>query len=135
MHRNLDHLYVQGHVETVDFHRVGGGPGRPLRQVDRRAHGTGLKNATEHVFATFDQQVAVAMPSDEELRATGTVIVLEGEGSAHPLKVDSLNSYTGGKARKPKWLLLSVREAQREKPETATVWVSDAYRPQFLKLF
>ena len=75
------------------------------------------------------------MPSDEELRATGTVIVLEGGGAAHPLRIDSLNSYTGGKARKPKWLLLSVREAQGDLPETATVWVSDSYREQFLKLF
>lgn len=135
MPRNLDHLYVQGHVETADFHRAGGGPGKPPRQVDRRAHGSGLKNAVEQVFATFDQQAAAVVPSDEELRATGTVIVLEGEGAAHPLKVDSLNSYTGGKTRKPKWLLLSVREAQGEMPETATVWVSDSYRSQFLKLF
>ena len=134
--RNLDHLYIQGHVETADFHRAGGGPGKPLRQVDRRAHGTGLKNAAEHVFTTFDQQVAdVVMPSYEELRAIGSIIVLEGEGSAHPLRVDSLNSYTGGKARKPKWLLLSVREPRNEKSETATVWVSDSYRLQFLKLF
>ena len=135
MSRNLDHLYVQGHVETADFHRAGGGPGKPPRQVDQRAHGTGLKNAAEHVFATFDHKVAATLPSDKELRATGTVIVLEGEGAAHPLKLDSLNSYTGGKASKPKWLLLSVREAQGEMPETATVWVSDSYRPQFLKLF
>lgn len=131
MPRNLDHLYVQGHVETADFHRAGGGPGKPPRQVDRRAHGSGLKNAVEQVFATFDQQAAAVVPSDEELRATGTVIVLEGEGAAHPLKVDSLNSYTGGKTRKPKWLLLSVREAQGEMPETATVWVSDSYRCEY----
>lgn len=136
IYRNLDHLYIQGHVETADFHRAGGGPAKPLRQVDRRAHGTGLKNATEHVFTTFDQQAAdVVMPSYEELRATGTIIVLEGESATYPLKIESLNSYTGGKARKPKWLLLSVREPRGEKSETATVWVSDDYRSQFLKLF
>lgn len=136
MHRNLDHLFVQGHVVAVDFHRVGGGPGKLLRQVDRHAHGNRLKSAAEQVFARFDQQVAdVVIPSHEELRATGTIIVLEGEGAAHPLKVESLNSYTGGKARKPKWLLLSVHETQGEKSETATVWVSNCYRPQFLKLF
>lgn len=136
MDRNLDHLYVLGHVETADFHRAGRGPGKSLRQVNRRDHGTRLKNATEHVFATFDQKVAeLVMPSHEELRATGTIIVLEGEGAAHPLKVESLNSYTGGKAREPKWLLLSVRKPQNGKSETATVWVSDSYRRQFLKLF
>lgn len=83
----------------------------------------------------IDQQRAAAIPSDEELRATGTVIVLEGEGATHPLKIDSLDSHTGGRTRNPKWLLLSVREARGEVSETATVWVSDAHRGQFLKLF
>ena len=133
--RSLDHLYVQGYVETADFQRPGMGQSGPLRQVDRGAHGKGLKTAAEQVFDAFDQTVAAAVPSDEELRATGTVIVLEGEGAAYPLKIDSLNSYTGGKIRRPKWLLLSVREAQGGYPETATVWVSDSYRQQFLKLF
>lgn len=135
-HRNLDHLYIEGYVETADFHRVGGGPDKSIRQVNRRDHGTRLKKATENVFTTFDQQMTdLEMPSYEELRATGTIIVLEGEESAYPLKVESLNSYTGGKVRKPKWLLLSVRKAQDENPETATVWISDSYRSQFLKLF
>lgn len=73
----------------------------------------------------------------EELRATGTIIVLEGEGSTFPLKVDSLSSYTRERkgVRKTKWLLLSVRDAHGNEPERATVWVSDAYRQQFLKLF
>lgn len=132
--RNLDHLYVQGYVETEDFHRTGGGRGKPLRKVDRYQHGTDLKNAAEQVFAGFEEAVS-ALATDEELRATGTVIVLEGEGAAHPLKADSLNAYIGGKTRKPKWLLLSVREAADDTPEIATVWVSDAYRQQFLKLF
>lgn len=132
--RELDHLYVQGYVETSDFHRAGGGRGKPLRKVDRYEHGTALKTAAKQVFAGFDDTVAT-MPTDEELRATGTVIVLEGEGAAHPLKADSLNAYVGGKSRKPKWLLLSVREASEGTQETATVWVSDAYRQQFLKLF
>lgn len=135
IYRNLDHLYVQGYVETKDFHRVGRGSSKSLREVDRRAHGTWLKCSAERVFATFDQKLAHVIASDEELRATGTIIVLEGEGSAHPLKIDSFNSYTGGRSRKPKWLLLSICEAQGEKPETAIVWVSDNYRCQFLKLF
>ena len=63
------------------------------------------------------------------------MIVLEGEGAAHPLKLDSLNQRASGRVSKPKWLLLSVREAMDEAPETATVWVSDAYRQEFLKLF
>lgn len=132
--RDLDHLYVQGYVEPADFHRVGGGRGKPLREVDRYKHGTDLKKSAEQVFASFDEAVAT-LPTVDELRARGTVIVLEGEGAAHPIKADSLNAYIGGKSRKPKWLLLSVREATADRPETATVWVSDVYRPQFLKLF
>ena len=81
------------------------------------------------------------MANAEELRATGTIIVLEGEGATYPLRVDSLNSYTrirkGRKEdiRKPKWLLLSVRETHEGTLETATVWVSDSYRQEFLRLF
>lgn len=133
--RNLDHLYVQGYVETADFHRQGGGRGKPPREVDRHAHGSGLKRSIEDVFESVDEQVVAAVPTNEELRATGTFIVLEGEGAAHPLKIDSLNSYTGGRTRKPKWLLLSVRGGEGEEPETAIVWVSDLYRSHFLKLF
>lgn len=135
MRRNLDHLYVQGFVVPKDFNRKGGGARKLLRRVDRRAHGIALKNDATRVFSTFDERIAGAGISDEELRATGTIVVLEGEGSTYPLKVDSLNSFTGGKSRKPKWLLLSAREAQGEKPEIATVWVSDSYREQFIKLF
>lgn len=133
--RNLDHLYIQGYVETADFHRQGGGPGKPPRAVDRHSHGSGLKRSIEDVFESVDEQIVAAIPTDEELRATGTFIVLEGEGAAHPLKIDSLNSYTGGRTRKPKWLLLSVRGGEGEEPETAIVWVSDLYRSHFLKLF
>ena len=35
----------------------------------------------------------------------------------------------------PEWLLLSVQPATGELPERAVVWVADAYRSQFLKIF
>ncbi|GAA4282738.1 S8 family peptidase [Brevibacterium daeguense] len=133
--RSLDHLYVLGYVENANFHRGGGGPGKPPREVDRRAHGSGLKRSVEDIFKRIDEQVVSAIPTNEELRATGTFIVLEGEGAAFPLKIDSLNSYTGGRVRRPKWLLLSVRGGEKQEPETAVVWVSDSYRGQFLKIF
>ena len=38
-------------------------------------------------------------------------------------------------AKRPKWLLLSVHPATDDTPERAQVWVSDEYRPNFLKLF
>ncbi|WP_461186400.1 S8 family peptidase [Trueperella pyogenes] len=130
--RNLDHLYIQGFTKEEKFNRKGGGS-ETLRQVNRSAHGAYLKESAEQAFTTFNEKAADI--SDEELRATGTIIVLEGEGSTYPLKLDSLNSYTGGKTSRPKWLLLSVQETQDGKSEKATVWVSDAYRSKFLELF
>lgn len=133
--RGLDHLYVHGHAESVSFRRVGGGSDKPLREVDRYTHGDGLYRSAKAIFDSVDYERTDAVPSDAELRAIGTVVVLEGEGSAYPLKLDSLNCHTGGRASKPKWLLLSVREGDNEMPERATVWVSDRYRSAFLKLF
>lgn len=133
--RGLDHLYVHDHAKSVSFHRAPGPRDKKLRDVDRLVHGLALKRSAEAAFSTVDHQRAVVTPSDAELRATGTVIVLEGEGAAHPIKIDSLSSRTGGRSSKPKWLLLSVREADGENPERATVWVADAHRQTFLKLF
>lgn len=75
------------------------------------------------------------LPSDEELRATGTIIVLEGASASYPLKLEPLDSQTRDKAHSPKWMLLSVREASGKKPERATVWVADGFRADFLQLF
>ena len=135
--RNFDHLLIRGYAKSIDFHRLGRGSDSQLRQVDRYTHGTYLKQSAETVFKSSDDKRVTKVLSDSELRATGTVIILEGEGATYPLKLDSLNSYTGGRASKPKWLLLSVREAEAKdgKLEQATVWVSDAYRKQFLKIF
>ena len=133
--RSLDHLYVQGHAQSANFRRRGRGSSKLPREVDRYAHGARLKRSAEQVFESLERQRDASSLSDEELRATGTVIVLEGEGAAHPLQLESLSSRTSGRASKQKWLLLSVREAYGELPERATVWVSDAYRGRFLKLF
>ena len=135
--RDLDHLYVEGFALTTDFKSKSRG-GTKIREVkDREAHGKGLKRSAEYAFRSFEQERDSAVAIAEELRATGTIIVLEGEGSTCPLKVDSLSSYTRERkgVRKTKWLLLSVRDAHGNEPERATVWVSDAYRQQFLKLF
>ncbi|TFD79213.1 S8 family peptidase [Cryobacterium fucosi] len=132
--RDLDHLYVHGYAEAADFHRKIS-PRAKRRVVSRGEHGAGLKNSAEDAFTSFDADLDERIPTDDELRATGTVIVLEGEGATFPLKIDSLNAYTSGRARKPKWLLLSVRGGRDSEPELATVWVSDAYRQEFLKLF
>ncbi|AZA14356.1 hypothetical protein CCHOA_09865 [Corynebacterium choanae] len=127
---------MQGHVETKDFHRAGGGQGRSLRHVNRFDHGAKLKESTERAFVTYDKQRhEAAILSDEELRATGSIIVLEGENSTHPLKLEALTANTGGRGSRPKWCLLSVRESTGEKAETATVWVADDFRHHFLRIF
>jgi len=72
---------------------------------------------------------------DEELRALGTVLVLEGSSDAFPLKIDSLESWSKHKHRRPRWMLLSVTPSSGARPEQAMVWVSDQYRAEFLKLF
>ncbi|XCB28956.1 S8 family peptidase [Arcanobacterium hippocoleae] len=102
---------------------------------DRSKHGLALKKSANAVFNSFDSSL-LSIDINPELRAAGTVIVLEGEGAIYPLKLDSLNSHTGGRCSKPKWLLLSVRVSEdEEKSEQATVWVSDEYRKKFLELF
>ena len=78
--------------------------------------------------------VSPIFTSDEELRATGTVIVLEGESAAYPLKLESLDTYTTHKVARPKSILLSVREATRDHPR-APVRVDDGYRQRFLQIF
>lgn len=131
----LNHLYVQGYAQSEGFHRRAGGSGLRPRPVNRYEHGMNLKNATELVFSVCDQHRDEVIPDDDELRATGTIIVLEGEDATYPLKIESLTSHTPGKNSRLKWLLLSAHAAEGNTPERATVWVSDKFRPSFLKLF
>ncbi|MGW0159277.1 S8 family peptidase [Mycobacterium sp. NPDC003323] len=101
------------------------------------SHGASLYGELEDsITASEAERTTAAMP-DEALRAQGTIIVLEGEGAAYPIKLDSLNSLTRHRKvpKRPRWLLLSVREATATDPERATVWVSDDHRPAFMKLF
>lgn len=133
MDRRLDHLLVQGFVKSEDFHRRGLGSNKTLRQVDRNTHGSNLIKALGEIFIPNEDVELNFDLFNENLRATGTIIVLVGEGIASPLKLDSLNAYSSGKVKKPKWLLLSVRADEFE--EKAIVWVSDEFKARFLKLF
>jgi hypothetical protein len=76
--------------------------------------------------------------SIDELRALGSVITLEGDDATYPLKIESLEKFTRGGAKKPRvpeWLLLSVQPATSYLPERVVMWVADAYRSEFLKIF
>lgn len=135
--RHLAHLQVIDRVRSEDFSR--GGKGDPkIKLVEYRAHGLALKGELDEALSASDTARTSISLSVEELRALGSIITLEGNDAAYPLKIESLEKFTRGGAKKPRapqWLLLSVQPATSELPERAVVWVADAYRPQFLKIF
>ncbi|MGW5436150.1 S8 family peptidase [Nocardia asteroides] len=136
----LEHLYVQGHATAERFDRYsghGGGGGFKRRPVDRGAHGAARKQELTDAFDELDGEREDFELSYDELASQGTIIVLEGEGASYPLKLESLNRMTGHQKtpKQSRWLLLSVRPATLDAPERATVWVSDAHRAAFMKLF
>lgn len=134
--RHLDHLLVIEHAADEDFHRPGGGNPR-VRPVERRAHGLALQGQFNQAFREDRQARRDAGLDIEELRAVGTIIVLEGAEASYPLRLDSLTAMSKHRKtpKRPQWLLLSVHPATGDQRERATVWVSDDYRSQFLKLF
>lgn len=133
---HLSHLFVDGRTGDKDFTR----PGRSnpkLRPIENRAgHGSARLGELQSVFVNSDSERDMRI-DDDELRALGSIITLEGHSPAYPLKIDSLQQYTNHHIKRPKWLLLSVLPADPKDglPERATVWVSDAYRDKFLKVF
>lgn len=135
--RHLTHLQVLDRVRSEDFSR--GGSGNPkVKPVEYRAHGLALKGQLDDVFSETDTARATVSLSADELRALGSIITLEGEDATYPLKIESLEKFTRGSAKKPKvpqWLLLSVQPGSSELPERAVVWVADAYREKFLQIF
>lgn len=119
-----------------DFDR-GAQPNAKIRPVERRAHGMALRGETQQAFSEVDQERLSASVAAEELRALGSIIVLEGAEAAYPLQLDSVSSLTRNRKtpKQPRWLLLSVHAADRAEPERATVWVADAHRTAFLRIF
>lgn len=136
--QHLSHLLVQDRSVDEQFRRPGRGNPKIRPVEDRAAHGA---RRIEEVRTAFEvaETSREEQPTENELRALGTIVTLEGEGATYPLKVDSLQQLTAHRTspKKPKWLLLSVLPADpaAELPERATVWVSDQYREKFLKLF
>ena len=134
--RGLDHLYVVDAAANTSFRRPARGNPK-IRSVEHRAHGLALREDVRRTFSEVDQERANYNVDEDELRALGSVIVLEGADAAYPLKVDQLESLTRHRntPKRPRWLLLSVRPGTNTEPERATIWVADAYRAQFLKVF
>jgi len=133
----LPHLLVRGAVERRDFTRRGRGDPK-IREVEHRAHGAARKGELTATFDAVDVDRDTARESLlEELQALGVFIVLEGAQAGFPLKLESLESWSRHtkQPKRPRWLLQSVLPADESHPERATVWVSDAYRGAFLRLF
>ena len=134
--RHLTHLYVLDRARNEDFSR--GGQGNPkIRPVEYRAHGLAIKGQLQDTFSDIDDERRNTSLSADELKALGSVITLEGEEAAYPLKIESLQAFSRHRKtpKVPQWLLLSVQPATEALPERAIVWVADTYRPQFLKIF
>jgi hypothetical protein len=85
----------------------------------------------------LDEERQQNQASEEELRAQGVIVVLEGADAAFPVKLDSLEQRSAHTRtpKRPKWLLLSVAPARHGRPENAVVWISDEYRSAFLTIF
>lgn len=136
---HLSHLLVENRTADEDFTRRGRGNPRTRPVEDRVSHGQGRLNELKAALAA-GMTAREEFLTEEELRALGTIITLEGTGSAYPLKLDTLqrsSRHRDPDRKKPQWLLLSVLPGDEETatPERATVWISDEYREQFLQLF
>ena len=138
-HEHLSHLLVENRSADEEFRRRGG-PNPRIRPVeDRAGHGGGRLSELQSAFSSGDEAREEQL-TEEELRALGTIVTLEGDDPAYPLKLDTLQQLTGHRdprRKRPKWLLLSVLPADQKAgtPERATVWVNDQYRGKFLQLF
>ena len=119
----LGHLLVIGRAEDRDFTRRGSGQ-QKVRPVDRESHGQRMHG--EASGALFRRPVEPTL-ADEQLRALGTVITIEG-AAGFDLKLESLEQRSRHKiGPRPKWQLLTVHPESEGRPERAQVWVSDEY--------
>lgn len=131
----FDHLLVTERV-VPEVRKGRGGGSFSVRAVDRVTHGQQmLAEAQAAIQATEGRREQVLL--DEELRAVGTVLVLEGAEANFGIRLDSLTRMTRSRKvqKKPQWLLLAAREATDGSPQQATIWVADEFRSRFLCLF
>lgn len=135
----LAHLLVRDHVDTRDFTRPGRGDPK-IRPVEARTHGIAMRGEARGALEEIDAERSAVEFDEKELRALGSVVVLEGADPAYPLRLQSLERLSSHrkKPKLPMWLLLSVMPApdtEDDQRERAQVWVNDAYRKSFLGLF
>lgn len=129
----LPHLLISGHVANSDFTRSGRGDFKVRDVEDRATHGARVSGEVDDALATQD---ALRGTFDlDELESLGVILAIEGV-TGFSLRLESLDQMSTHRVgRRPKWMVLSVRQATANHPEVAQVWVSDEYRASFLKLF
>jgi Subtilase family len=133
---DLSHLLVLGRSSDEGFHRLGRGNPRIRLVEDRAAHcGARLREVEDSLDAFDDERAALDELTEDELQALGSIVILEGDDPGYLLRLDSLERLSQHRVPRPRWLLLSVTPPRDSQPERAVVWVSDAYRAGFIKLF
>ena len=138
-HEHLSHLLVQ----IVRLTRSSGGRGGPNPRVrpveDRAGHGGGRLSELQSAFSSGDETREEQLTEDE-LRALGTIVTLEGDDPAYPLKLDTLQQLTSHqdpRRKRPKWLLLSVLPADQKAvpPSAPRCGSATSTAAKFLQLF
>ena len=107
--QHLSHLLVQNRSTDEEFRRRGGGDPK-IRPVESRSgHGGGRLVEARTALDAADQARAELLTEDE-LRALGTVITLEGTNAEYPLAIERLERMSTHRKtpKRPQWLLLSV---------------------------
>lgn len=122
----LAHLSIIGWVDGRELRRQGGGGSRK-RSVSRAPHGTRLAGEARSAFDDADELREEI--DEDQLRASGSIIVVEGADAVHLLKLEALDH-----RRPADWMLLSVHVASGG-AQHAVVWVDDRLRDRFVKLF
>ena len=135
--RSLPHLLVLGRATNRDLHRKGGSRPRLTPRGQRTAGSDLVADVLSAFTGTDADREALSPLSDDELHALGTFVTVEGTGALYPLKLPSLERWTPQRKSpaRPEWQLMSVHPATDVEPERAVVWVADASRAKFLKLF
>lgn len=100
----LAHLWVRDRAENRAFNRTGGGDPK-VRDVEYRSHGETRRRELDRSLAEANERRAQAAYSLDELRALGSVVVLEGSDATHPLRVDSLERLSSHRKqpKRPLW--------------------------------
>lgn len=132
------HIFVRDHVVGQDFRPAGGGGDPKIRDVEFRAQGQALRDQLGSTYSDVERLRGEQELGEDELRALGSVVVLEAAEAAFPLKLESLERKTNHRKTppRPKWLLLSVMPSTGdESPEKAMVWIADEYRQSFMNIF